>query len=119
MDNPSSLLIVQNLQQSKSFYLDILGLTLVSETDNCLKLLAGNHAVLMFQGTLPALEYQHGYNANSTLVFSVDNLDDKIVELKSHAVEFIHQSPNQNDWGRYAAFKDPSGIVHELFELFR
>ncbi|GIU04876.1 hypothetical protein TUM4261_05920 [Shewanella sp. c952] len=116
MDNPATLLIVENLQQSKTFYLDILGLELISETDSCLKLLAGNHSVLMFQGTLPASQYEHGYNASSTLVFSVKNLDEKITELKCHDVEFIHQTPNANDWGRYAAFKDPSGIVHEIFE---
>jgi hypothetical protein len=28
----------------------------------------------------------------------------------------VHQTPNENQWGRYAAFKDPSGIVHEIFE---
>ena len=118
MDNPATLLIVQNLQLSKTFYLDILGLELISETDSCLKLLAGNHSVLMFQGTLPASQYEHGYNASSTLVFSVKNLDEKIKELKCHNVEFIHQTPNANDWGRYAAFKDPSGIVHEIFEPY-
>ena len=118
MENPSTLLVVKNLQESKLFYVNILGLDLVSESDSCIKLLAGSHEVLMFQGTLPAINYQHGYNSSSTLVFTVKNLDEKINELRNHGVEFIHDVPNQNDWGRYSAFKDPSGIVHELFEFF-
>jgi predicted enzyme related to lactoylglutathione lyase len=119
MENPSTLLVVQDLQKSKLFYVNVLGLALISENERCLKLLAGSHEVLIFQGTLPAIDYEHGYNASSTLVFTVKNLDTKIKELKSHGVEFIHASPNQNDWGRYSAFKDPSGIVHEVFEFFQ
>jgi hypothetical protein len=37
--------------------------------------------------------------------------------MKSQGVEFIHETPNAQPWGRYNAFKDPSGIVHEVFEL--
>ena len=72
----------------------------------------------MFQGSKEMIEYQHGYNANSSLVFSVENLDEKIAKLKSEGVIFVHHTPNQNRWGRYAAFKDPSGIVHELMAFF-
>ena len=117
MENPSTLLIVQDLQDSKLFYVNVLGLELFSESDRCIKLLAGGHELLMFQGTLPAVEYQHGYNSSSSLVFTVKNLEVTINELKLQGVEFIHNSPNQNEWGWYAAFKDPSGIVHELFEI--
>jgi len=52
------------------------------------------------------------------LVLTVSNLDEKINELKSKGVVFVHKSPNENRWGRYAAFKDPSGIVNELMEFF-
>ena len=41
---------------------------------------------------------------------------EKVKELKAKGVPFIHESPGQNQWGRYMAFKDPSGIVHELME---
>ena len=39
--------------------------------------------------------------------------------LKAQGIEFIHQMPNENPWGRYAAFKDPSGIVLEIMEFKR
>ncbi len=118
MKNPSTLLVVKDLNESLKFYTEVLELELAEAHSNCIKLKAGEHEIIMFQGTMEAVEYSHGYNSNSTLLFTVDNLDRKIEQLKSQGVSFVHESPNQNLWGRYSAFKDPSGIVHELFELF-
>ncbi|MBC3767137.1 VOC family protein [Neptunicella marina] len=118
MENPSTLLVVYNLQISKDFYVNVLGLEVIEEFAGGVKLNIGNHEVYMFQGGMESIEYEHGYNANSTLVFTVEDLDKQIEELKSKGVVFVHKSPNQNKWGRYAAFKDPSGIVHELMEFF-
>ncbi len=117
MENPSTLLVVHDLLVSRDFYVGILGLTLVEEHEDSLILKSGSHKVYMFQGTMEATSYDHGYNSNSTLVLTVSNLDDKINELKSKGVVFIHKSPNENRWGRYSAFKDPSGIVNELMEF--
>jgi len=117
MANTSTLLVVDNLSVAKEFYVKLLGLDIIEEHDNAIKLKIADHPVFMFLGTMSSVEYQHGYNANSTLVFTVNNLDEKIAELKSNGVSFVHESPNQNHWGRYAAFKDPSGIVHELMEF--
>jgi predicted enzyme related to lactoylglutathione lyase len=117
MENPSTLLVVYDLQISKEFYINLLGLELIEEQKDCLKLRAGSHHIFMFQGDNKAVPYEHGYSANSTLVFTVENLDEKTQQLKSHGVPFVHEQPNQNKWGRYAGFKDPSGIVHELMEF--
>jgi len=118
MKNPLTLLVVNNLKESLQFYTKTLGLNLVEEYADCIKLKAGEHEVIMFQGTMEAINYEHGYNSNSSLVLTVSNLDEKINELKSKGVVFVHKSPNENRWGRYAAFKDPSGIVNELMEFF-
>ena len=118
MKTPSSLLVVQDLAQSLTFYTETLQLELIESHTDCIKLKAGKHEIIMFQGSLPSVDYDHGYNANSTLLFTVDDLDSEIQRLKSAGVTFVHQEINQNCWGRYSAFKDPSGIVHELFELF-
>ncbi|WP_272149758.1 VOC family protein [Tenacibaculum aiptasiae] len=117
MENISTLLVVQNLKASLVFFVDVLGLTLEEENEDSIKLKCGQHSVIMFQGTMMSVEYEHGYNSNSTLLITVTDLDKKIAELKSKGVIFIHTTPNENKWGRYAAFKDPSGIVHELFQL--
>ena len=118
MENPSTLLVVHDLLVSRDFYVDLLGLNLVEEYEDCIRLKSGSHNVFMFQGTLGSTNYEHGYNSNSSLVLTVSDLDEKIKELKSKGVVFIHKSPNENRWGRYAAFKDPSGIVNELMEFF-
>jgi len=118
MDSPSTLLVVRELDVSKEFYLNILGFKIIEESEGGIKFTLGGHNIFMFQGTMESIEYQHGYNANSTLVLTVQNLDEEIKKLKSKGVVFVHESPNQNKWGRYSAFKDPSGIVHELMEYF-
>ena len=118
MKNPSTLLVVNNLKVSRAFYVDILGVDVIEELENAIKLQIGNHQIFMFQGSKGSIDYQHGYNANSTLIFSVQNLDEKINELRAKGIKFVHERPNENKWGRYAAFKDPSGIVHELMEFY-
>ena len=90
-------------------------MTLEEKNKDCIQLKCGQHAVIMFQGTMAAIDYEHGFN--STLLITVTDLDQKIAEMESKGIVFIHKTPNKNKWGRYSAFKDPSGIVHELFEL--
>lgn len=116
MENPSTLLVVHNIEISKQFYINTLGLQLIEEHLGAVKLALGHHVVLMFEGTSDAIDYEHGYHANSTLIFTVNNLDEKIAELKQKGVQFVHASPNHNKWGQYIAFSDPSGIVHELMQ---
>jgi predicted enzyme related to lactoylglutathione lyase len=117
MNNPVTLLVVKSLKTSKAFYIDVLGMALIEEYDDCIKLQFGNHDIIIFQGINKSIEYQHGYDANSTLVFPTENLDEKISALKALGVEFVHDTPNENRWGRYAGFKDPSGIVFEFMEF--
>ena len=62
MDNPSTLLVVQDLLISKKFYVDVLGLILVEEYEDSLKLKSGSHTVFMFGGAMEATNYEHGYN---------------------------------------------------------
>lgn len=117
MESPSTLLVVHDLLIARDFYINLLGFTLVEEYKDRIKLKSGSHNVFMFQGTMKATNYDHGYHANSSLVITVSDLDAKIKELKAKGVVFVHNSPNENSWGRYVAFKDPSGIVNELMEF--
>ena len=43
MDNPSTLLVVHDLLVSRDFYVDILGLNIVEEHEDSLKLKSGSH----------------------------------------------------------------------------
>ena len=116
MEIVSTMLIVLDLEDSKQFYLNILGLKIKSEHSDRIYFSVGNHEIVMFQGEGPAINSKHASDANSTLIFSTNNLDEMITKFKSNGVEFVHETPISKGWGRYAAFKDPSGIVHEIFE---
>lgn len=112
----STMLIVENLAAAKQFYVDVLGLQISKEHPNRVYFLVGDHEVVMFQGDGPAIDYKHAYDASSTLIFTVDDLDKKMAELTSHGVRIVHDEVISQPWGRYCAFADPSGIVHEIFE---
>ncbi|SMD32456.1 Catechol 2,3-dioxygenase [Reichenbachiella faecimaris] len=118
MECHSTLLVVKNLEESLDFYVNTLGISLIEHHGDSAMLMAGRHKIVMFEGSAEAVEYKHGQQANSTLLFAVNDLDKKVNQLKSKNVVFVHQMPNQNRWGRYSAFRDPSGIVHELVEYF-
>ena len=60
MDNPSTLLVVQDLLISKKFYVDVLGLILVEEYEDSLKLKSGSHNVFMFGGAMEAITLNTG-----------------------------------------------------------
>lgn len=117
MYNASTMLVVQNLEKAKDFYIKKLGLRVTSEQLDRVHLTIGSHEIVIFQGNGPAVNSKHEVDANSSLIFWTKDLDKKIEELKSQGVEFINETPATNSWGRYSVFKDPSGIVHELFEI--
>jgi len=48
--------------------------------------------------------------------FDVESIDNAISELEARGVVFIHSEPAVNEPGRNLAFRDPFGVVHELFE---
>ena len=111
-----TLLVVDDLVKAKSFYTHILGMTIIEEFQDGIKLMLGSHPVLLFEGESAGLDYQHGVSANSTLIIEVDCLNTKLAELRKLGLPILHKQPGENRWGIYAAFKDPSGIVHEFFQ---
>jgi len=111
-----TLLVVKDLKIAKDFYLDVLEMSLIEETQEGIKLALGSHQILLFEGESVAVEYQHGIQANSNLVIEVANLETKLAQFKDLNIPILHTEPGENKWGRYSAFKDPSGIVHELIQ---
>ena len=110
----STLLIVKDLEQAKQFYVEVMGLSIIKESDERLDLGADGHEIHIFEGDDNAKPYSHSTDASSTLVFWVKDLAAKKAELESFGYKFIHS--NKNDYSRYAAFRGPSGIVHEISE---
>ena len=52
---------------------------------------SGANEIIMFEGTNKATEYAHGYNANSSLLFTVDDLDSRIKVMKSFGVLILYK----------------------------
>lgn len=112
--NVSTLLIVKDFVEAKRFYVDVMGLPLVKESEERLDLDAGGHEIHIFEGEDNAKPYSHSSDASSTLVFWVEDVAAKRLELEKLGYKFIHS--NENDNSKYAAFWGPSGIVHEISE---
>jgi glyoxylase I family protein len=55
--------------------------------------------------------------AQSLINFQTDSLSTTMATLKNKGVEFLHTEPQQCPVGVFAAFRDPSGNVHELVEF--
>ena len=112
--NVTTLLIVKDLAEAQTFYVDVMGLSLVKVSGDRLDLDAGGHSIQIFKGDDVARPYSHSSDASATLVFCVASLDEKKLELESLGYKFIHSGENEDS--KYAAFWGPSEIVHEISE---
>lgn len=111
-----AMLVVHDLALAKRFYTDVLGLTIVHETEDSVRFRGGSLEFVAFECERRAAPSDHGVDSSSVIVFAVDDIDAAMAEMKSLGVRFIHETPGSNELGRYAAFYDPSGIVHEILE---
>ena len=57
--------------------------------------------------------------ARSVFVFEVGPIEAAMDDLRRKGVYFLHDRPAENEFSRYAAFTDPFGIVHGIYELKR
>ncbi|MGA9532594.1 MAG: VOC family protein [Anaerolineales bacterium] len=110
---------VTDIAAARSFYCDLLGLTV--ETEDYLP----NVLVLQFERPGPSLVlYQvetpaaidYPRQAQSLFMFEVEDLDSTIRTLAEAGVELLHDEPQTIAPGRYVAIRDPFGNVHELIE---
>lgn len=114
-----ALVMTPDLAEALSFYRDTLGLKLKDQFDSQLVFELGAGRLHVFRCEAPAPPTRHGVNASSVICFEVQDLPDKIGELRAKGVTFIHDPPARNEDARlsYAAFKAPGGNVHELVQL--
>ncbi|MEI9996815.1 MAG: VOC family protein [Rhizomicrobium sp.] len=110
------LIIVPDLARAKDFYGATLGFALKSETSERLIFAQGGADLVIFRGTTGAPPAIHGQAASTTFVFAVPSLAAAMRDLTSKGVPFLHETPARNEFGRYAAFRDPFGNVLELLE---
>lgn len=65
----STLLIVKDLKQARKFYVQLMGLSVVAESNERLDLAADGHEIHVFEGDELAKPYSHSSDAGTTLVF--------------------------------------------------
>lgn len=115
------VLFVQDVERSKAFYGDILGLEVdqQDEVSAFLKLETGLVALLGPAASHDllspeAVSLDPSAAAKGQLVAFVDDVDGAYAELTAHGVEFIRE-PIDREWGlRTAHFKDPDGHIWEI-----
>ena len=113
---------VVGLQAGIDWYTRVLGFR-VSLEDN-----------FLHHGTTVQLEHDQGFrlilhnaknpakidypdDVQTMVVWRTSDLVGTMAQMKSKGVEFIFSEPQQINVGRFVAFRDPFGNVHELIEL--
>ena len=110
------MVLTPDLAEARRFYETVLGFRVVSESADGLVLDHDGAAFHVFRCENAAPVTRHGRDAASVLVFAVASIDDAMADLRARGVEFLHQTPATNRFGRYAAFMAPGGNVHEIFQ---
>lgn len=110
------MIFVSDLYEAKHFYCDVLGFPLKSESENCLEFIHEGVDFIAFKCEKNSIIKDYSKIARSVFVFEVESVEQTMFELIEKGVRFLHQTPAENDFSRYAAFCDSFGNIHEIFE---
>lgn len=111
------MIFVPDLEEAKRFYCGILGFPLKAEQEgNRLEFAHEGCGFIAFKCERSATVSDYSQVARSVFVFEVASIDEAMPALRAKGVSFLHAEPAENEFSRYAAFQDPFGNVHEIFE---
>ena len=110
------MIFVPDIPAAKRFYCDVLGFGIDTETKESVAFTGAGCRFEAYKCAKAAVLRDYSMEAQPVFVFEVPNLDHALEKLSRHQVEILHPTPGVNEEGRYAAFVDPFGIVHEIFE---
>ena len=110
------MIFVTDLSVAKEFYCETLGFPVLSEDANRLEFEHSGCHFVAFKCASNASIDRYSDVARSVFVFEVPSIDDSVREMRSKGVKFLHVQPAENEFSRYAAFADPFGNVHEIYE---
>ena len=110
------MIFVSDLAEAKRFYDGVLGFAIEAETENRLQFAHDGVDFIAFKCEKNALIEDYSNIARSVLVFEVESVQKALEDLRTKGVKFLHDRPAENEFSRYAAFADPFGNVHEIFE---
>jgi predicted enzyme related to lactoylglutathione lyase len=109
---------VHNIDEAIDFYTEKLGFEIGSRDlyPNLIPLKnAGVYLILSRVEHPTIIDYPN--QAQSLINFQTDDLAFTIESLRNKGVKFFHDKPQPCPVGVFAAFKDPSGNVHEFIEF--
>jgi catechol 2,3-dioxygenase-like lactoylglutathione lyase family enzyme len=110
------MIFVSDLAEAKRFYRDVLGFPLKSESESRLDFVHEGCDLVAFKCEKDAAVEDYSRVARSVFVFEVPSVEWAMNDLRARGVRFLHERPAENELGRYAAFVDPFGNVHEICE---
>ena len=110
------LVFAPDLEAARHFYGEVLGLNLVGTEENYVSFEGANFQLTVFACETPTQPARYSQQAGSSIAFAVSSLDVAVAELRAKGVRFLHSTPNEGPSGRYVAFVDPFGTVHELVQ---
>ena len=110
------MIFVSDFEEAKRFYRDVLGFRIKTETADRLEFAHEGVDFIAFKCEKNAVIEDYSNIARSVLVFEVESIEKALEDMRKKGVGFLHDRPAENEFSRYAAFADPFGNVHEIFE---
>jgi glyoxylase I family protein len=118
-------IICSNYEQSKRFYVEVLGLTVLQEVYRAerqsYKLdleIAGQYQIELFSFRNPPARPSRPESVGLRhLAFAVDNLDDAVESLLVNGVSTEPIRTDEYTQKRFTFFADPDGLPLELYEV--
>ena len=110
------MIFVSDLAEAKRFYSEVLRFPVKSETFNRLEFFHPGVDFVAFKCEKNSVIEDYSNIARSVFVFEVSSVKQTMIELGGRDVNLLPKEPAENEFSRYAAFSDPFGNVHEIFE---
>ena len=110
------IIFVSDLNKANRFYCEILGFAIKAEAENRLEFAHDGVDFIAYKCEKNSAAGDYGNEARSVFVFEVESVERTCTDLRAKGVSFLHDEPAENEFSRYAAFCDPFGNVHEIFE---
>ncbi|HCM37857.1 MAG: hypothetical protein UV61_C0002G0038 [Candidatus Gottesmanbacteria bacterium GW2011_GWB1_43_11] len=110
-------LLVENFEQSLTFYRDVLGLTMNSQDNKYADFKLGDTLLAIFEKNEAAAMFPKKYmtfGGGCVLAYQVDNVEKTCKKLQKKGI-IIFEGPKTTPWGQKVAyFKDPDNTIWEI-----
>jgi glyoxylase I family protein len=110
------MIFAPDLEQAKAFYAGVLGFAVQVDEPTHLLFSSENAELVVFKCERAGSVGDYSRESRAVFVFEVPSINDAMRDLHAAGVVLLHEAPASGPLGRYAAFVDPFGIVHELLE---